>query len=53
MKKFKVEQYNTLVKNTSPWVGEMAQQKRTLAAFAEDPCPIPSTHTAAHSHLQL
>lgn len=53
MKKFKVEQHKTLVKSTSPWAGETAQQERTLAALAEDPCPIPSTHTTAHSHLQL
>ena len=27
--------------------------QRALAAFAEDPCPVPSTHTPAQNHLQL
>lgn len=26
---------------------------RTLATLAKDPCPIPKTHMAGHSYLQL
>lgn len=33
--------------------GEMAQQGRTLDAFAEDLFPVPSTHTVAQNCLEL
>lgn len=33
--------------------GEMAQDWRALAALAEHPGLVPSTHALAHKHLQL
>lgn len=40
----------TLQKETNkPGAGEMAEQLRSLAAYAEDPGSVPSTHMVAHN----
>lgn len=41
------------LKNPKPVVGEIAQQFRALAAFAEDLGSEPSTHEAAPNHRKL
>lgn len=41
----KVVLVTVLVQTKAP-TGELAQQLKTLATFAEDPCPIPSIYRA-------